>query len=462
MDAHKFDSLTRRNFISLASAGALASVVPTSARSWTGAASGAKPALLGGTPIRSSNLKCTWPLWTPADEDITLKALHQRIWSRGEMVNEFEKKFARMMGAPRCLATNCGTYALVTSLHCLGVGGGDEVITTPYTFVATIDAILLLGALPVFVDIDPATFMIHPDKIEEKITEHTVAIVPVHMGGEVCHMDKINAVARKHNLKVVEDACQGHMAEWKGKKTGTLADLGCFSFQASKDIACGEGGAILGRDNALMDHCYSYHNFGRSFGSVQGWGYPVLGTKCRMAEYQASILLSALDRVPAQYEIMKANEQYLTAKLKQIPGIIPRASYSETTAIGHYTYCFRYQKEHFHDLPRKKFLKALEAEGIPFGLGSASADVGHHQTVNKSDSYLEKTLRGKTFQKIYSPQRLDHYRQMCLCPEMDKLSKELCGCDGKTLFLETSPKDMDDIANAILKIRDFSEELKNM
>src|SRR5262249_38117498 len=155
-------------------------------------------------------------------------------------------------------------------LHALGVGAGDEVITTPYTFVATIQAILLNHAVPVFADIDPVTWQIDPAKIEQKVTKRTAAILPVHIIGGVCDMDRVNAVARKHGLKVVEDACEAHLAEWKGRRVGTLSDLGCFSLQNGKALTCGEGGAILGHDERVMELCHSFHNLGRPQGKMPG------------------------------------------------------------------------------------------------------------------------------------------------------------------------------------------------
>ncbi|MBN2294163.1 MAG: DegT/DnrJ/EryC1/StrS family aminotransferase [Pirellulales bacterium] len=451
-------NVTRRHFLAASTvpvAAALTST-PTTAYGAAGKDSG-KLAVLGGKPVRKIDLSCKWPLWGKKDEEMTLAALRSGTWSRSKIVREFEKKFAKMMGAKRCIGTNCGTHSLFTALAALDIGGGDEVITTPYTFVATIQAILLHDALPVFVDTDPDTFMINPDKIEEKITENTRAILPVHLEGEVCHMDKIKAIAKKHNLKVVEDACQGHMAEWKGKNTGTLGDLGCFSFQNSKDITCGEGGAILGDDDELMDRCFSIHNFGRAHGSVKGWGLPVLGYKARMAEYQASILIPALDRVEAQHKKMTDNHKYLVSKLEQIPGIVPRKSYPETTAIGFYTFSFRYKKEHFNGASRSQFLKALRAEGVGFHAGGGPGDQ-HNHAINKSDSYLEKTLTGKTFSKIYSKERLDSYRRMCDCPDNDQLFTEYVGCGGKQIFLNTK-KDMDDIYNAVLKVYENRDQL---
>ena len=459
------NKVTRRRFLAAsASAAALASTTATShgAGKATGGKNPGKLAVLGGDPVREKGLSCKWPVWGEKDEELTLTALRSGRWSRGSMVSAFEKKYAKLMGAKRCIATNCGTHALYTALAALDIGGGDEVITTPYTFIATIQAILLRDALPVFVDTDPDTFMINPDKIEEKITPNTRAILPVHLEGEVCHMDKIMAIAKKHNLFVVEDACQGHMAEWKGKKTGTFGDLGCFSFQNGKDITSGEGGAILGDDDEVMDRCFSFHNFGRACGSVDGWGYPILGYKARMAEYQASILIPALDRVEEQHQKMMDNHKYLVSKLEQIPGIVPRKSYPETTAIGFYTFSMRYKKEHFGGASRSQFLKALGGEGVYLRAGGGPG-CQHNHTVNRDDSYLEKTLASKSFSKIYSKERLDRYRQMCECPDNDQLFTEYVGVPGggKQIFMNTK-KDMDDIYNAVLKVYENREQLASL
>lgn len=217
--------LTRRQFLSTTSVGAIA--VAASARipaygNLTKKAS--KLAILGGQPVRTKRFP-RWPRWDKTEEKSILNALNSGKWGRlgGKMVPNVEKRFAEQMGAKYCLLVHCGTHALHTSIHVLGIGGGDEVIVTPYTFVASIDVILLEDALPVFVDIDPETFQIDPDKIEGKITENTKAIMPVHITGGICDMDKINAIAKKHNLKVIEDACQAVLAEWRNKKAGTLA-----------------------------------------------------------------------------------------------------------------------------------------------------------------------------------------------------------------------------------------------
>ena len=407
-----------------------------------------KLAILGGQPVRTKPFHA-WPIWDQADEDAILPVLRSGIWSRKDVVKEAEEKFAKLMGAKHCLLTTNGTNALTTALYAIGVGGGDEVITSPFTFVATIDAILLNNALPVFVDVDPRTWKIDPDKIEERITENTIAILPVHITSGISNMDKINAIAKKHKLKVVEDACQAHLSEWKHKKAGTLGDLGCLSLQNGKNITCGEGGAILGDDEQLMDLCYSYHNFGRPKGKYMSrdrGGHPILGTKCRMAEYQASILITQMDSVEEETKIRSRNAAYLSEKMKEIPGVVPIKQYDEMTWTTFYYYGFRYKKEHYNDCPRERFVKTLRAEGIPVstGLGVIEGEAQHREGL------IAETMNSKTFQKIYSKERLDSYRKQLDCPEAEQLVEETIGFHSPVLL--GSRQDMDDIYNAFMKI----------
>ncbi|MBN1505483.1 MAG: DegT/DnrJ/EryC1/StrS family aminotransferase, partial [Sedimentisphaerales bacterium] len=282
---------TRRHFLATASAGTLAAVASRSIPAYANVSKRAgKCAILGGQPVRAKPFQ-SWPIWDRGAEESVLGVLRSGHWFRGSgnTVSQFEAKYAALLGAKRCVCTVNGTNALLTALHVLDIGVGDEVIVSPYTFIATYNVVLNSVALPVFADTDPETFLIDPDKIEERITENTRAILPVHILGLPANMDKINAIAKKHNLKVIEDACQAWLAEWRGNKCGTLGDLGCFSFQESKHLPCGEGGAIVGNDEALMDVVHSYHNCGRPYGSVKATsGYPIMGTNRRMTEYQAA------------------------------------------------------------------------------------------------------------------------------------------------------------------------------
>jgi perosamine synthetase len=240
-----------------------------------------RPAYLGGNQVRTSSFP-SWPVWDDNDESAILPVLRSGIWSRRDVVTRAENKFAELMGSKYCLLTTHGTTALVTALAASGVEGGDEVITTPWSWISSMACIFLNNALPVFVDIDPDTWMMNADQIEGRINNNTRALLPVHITGGLCNMDKVNSVAKKYNLKVVEDACEANMAEWKGKKAGTLGDLGCFSLQNGKQLTCGEGGAILGDDERTMDLCYSIHNVGQARGkymSREKGDWPILGNK---------------------------------------------------------------------------------------------------------------------------------------------------------------------------------------
>ena len=277
---------------------------------------------------------------------------------------EFEAAYAKLLGAKRCVATASGTTALITALHVMGVDAGDEVITSPFTFIATYNTILMHKALPVFADTDPATLTMDPASIESRITERTRAIVPVHIYGMPCDMDPINAIAKKHNLAVVEDACQAWLAEYKGRKCGTLGDLGCFSFQNSKHIPSGEGGAVTGNSDELLDRCHAFHNCGRATGTFQGSGCFSRGSNFRMQHFQAAMLLPQFDKLVQETERRRENADYLTAGLKEIPGIQPVRLPENSRPVWH-LYAFRYDAAQFNGLPRDKFMQGPERRRHP-------------------------------------------------------------------------------------------------
>jgi len=443
-------NLSRRQFLAAASAGTAAVVTAGQIPAFGDAGKkGGKLAVNGGKPVRTKAWP-TWPIWEKEDEERIFAVLRSGVWSRAAVVSEFEEKYAEMMGVKRCLATTNGTHALIVSLKMLGIGIGDEIIVGPYTFIATFDSIMLNGALPIFVDTDPETFMINPDKIEEKITKNTKAILPVHILGAPANMDRINAIAKKHNLKVAEDACQAWLAEWKGKKCGTLGDAGCFSFQNSKNLTCGEGGAIIGNDDEFMDRCHSFHNFGRPYGetALTLSGNIRLGTKCRMTEYQAAILLAQMQRFEQQTKIRGENAEYLTSRLKDIDCVIPMKFYEGVTRVAYHMYGLRYKKEACNNVSRKKFLSALSAEGIPSYTG--------YGAVNR-DMWFENTLNSPNFRKVYSKAQLDRCRQANHCPENDQLCEESVWFFHNLLLGTKS--DMDDIADAIEKIYENRDQL---
>ena len=182
----------------------------------------------------------------------TIDVLSSAAYIMGKNVTEFEKEFAGYIGTKHAISVGNGTDALVIALKALGIGEGDEVITSTFTYFASAECISAVGATPVFVDVEKDTFNIDPDKIEEKITERTKAIIPVHIFGQSADMDKINIIAKKHNLKVIEDACQAVGDKYKGKMIGTLSDVACFSFFPTKNLSCaGDGGMIVTSDDSI-------------------------------------------------------------------------------------------------------------------------------------------------------------------------------------------------------------------
>jgi perosamine synthetase len=418
------------------------------------------PAILGGVPVRTRAWP-SWPVWDIAtDEKFVVDVLRKGVWCRAgvakSVVNEFEKQWSEALGSKRCLATVNGTNSLIIALRMLNVGGGDEVIVTPYTFIATISAIIEVGAMPVFVDVDPETFQIDPEKIQAKITSRTRAILPVHILGLPADMVRIMDIARKNNLIVVEDACQAWFAEINNRKVGTFGNAGCFSFQNSKHLAIGEGGAIISDDDTFMDLCHSYHNCGRPYGNMAdavGGSYVVRGNNLRMTEYQAAIGLVQLKRLDSQTSLRNRNAGYLRSKITNIPGILPYKLYPNVTRASFHLFPFRYKKEEFNDLPREIFLRALRAEGVP-------ASSGYGGTLN-SMPYLNDSFQSKNYQLMY-PKRMLNFEKFVernRCPENERLCNEEAVWLSQSMLLGTNA-DMDDIYNAIEKIHSSSGKIR--
>jgi dTDP-4-amino-4,6-dideoxygalactose transaminase len=385
-----------------------------------------------------------------------LEVMRSGVWSRGKITDEFEKKWAQLLGGKRCLAVVNGTNALNTSLAQLEIGWGDEVLVTPYTFIASVSCILFNGAIPVFVDVDPETFQMDPEKIEEKITPHTRAILPVHILGLPCDMERIMSIARKHDLLVVENACQAWLAEINGKKAGTFGKAGCFSFQTSKNMPIGEGGAIISNDDALMDRCFSYHNYGNPYGSTAGQigaGTVMIGTKLRITEYQAAIGLAQLERLEEQTAARNENAGYLKSLIGKIPGIVPYKLYKNVTKAAFHLFPFLYRKEDFKELSRNKFMEALHAEGVPCS--------GGYSELNKMP-YLKNAFESKYYRKFYPKERLDYnqYAEENRCPLNEKLCNEQAVWIPQNILLG-SKSDMNRIASAIEKIYNNAEQIKN-
>jgi dTDP-4-amino-4,6-dideoxygalactose transaminase len=247
------------------------------------------------------------------EKKAVMEVLDSGIIAQGPRVKAFEEAFAVMCGVKYAIATTSGTTALHTALLAHGIGEGDEVITSAFTFIASANSILYVGARPVFVDIDPVTFNLNPALIEAAITPRTKAILPVHLYGLSCDMDAIQAIARKHNLVVVEDACQSHAAEYKGRKAGSFG-TGTFSLYPTKNMTSGEGGMITTNDPVIDEKCRVI----RQHGMRKRYYHDELGFNFRMTDIHAAVGLEQLKKLERFNEKRQANAEFLSTHLKGV------------------------------------------------------------------------------------------------------------------------------------------------
>ncbi len=452
----KQNPFSRRQFMKTTSVGALAAsqIIPAYAFGMHNNGQPGKLAALGGTPVRSNK---NWPKWPYTDQNVidsvmetTKSGIWCRIQSATGTVPTFEKRWAEMNGVKHAVATGSGTQALHTAVEALGIGPGDEVITSPYTDPGTIASILSARALPVLADIDRFSFQLDPDDVEQRITKNTKVLMPVHMCGQPAHMERFMEIAKKHNLYVIEDACQAHFARYQGKQLGTFGNLGCFSHQSSKVLACGEGGSIIGDDDELMDRCYTVQNHGTS----RRGRTETIGPKYRMNEFEGAVLMGQLPTVMERHVLRNKNARYLTSRIKDIPGIRPQKLYDGTEEGSFYLYTMNYDKKAYNGAGRDKYLKALAAEGIKL---SPYIKNGLHR-----EPWVDNIIGRRVYQQMYGKQRLKQFKDEMVCPNCDVV------CDEEMVMLWASgpllgtQKDMDDIINALTKVYENRDQLNNV
>lgn len=326
-------------------------------------------ALEGGTPVRTAPFP-QWPVWDERDAEALLGVLRSGAWGShaGGKVREFGERFAAYQQAQHGVTVTNGTAALEVALRAVGVQPLDEVIVPPYTFVATATAVLAIGAIPIFCDILPDTYLIDAADAERRITPRTKAIVAVHIAGQPADMDAVLDVARRHGLRTIEDAAQAHGAAWRGRRVGAIGDAGTFSFQSSKNLNAGEGGIVLTDDRVLAERAWSLCNVGR-IPRGAWYQHEVMGFNLRLTEFQGALLLAQLERLPEQYDLRERSARRLDRELAGIPGITPQARDERVTGHAHHLYLFRYDRRHFGGRDRDWFLRALRAEGIPASAG---------------------------------------------------------------------------------------------
>ena len=294
------------------------------------------------------------------DEEIenVVEVLKSGMIAQGPKVEEFEQKFADWVGAEYGIAVNSGTAALHTALLSCGIGKGDEVITTPFTFIASGNSIVYSGATPIFSDIDLKTYTLNPDLIEEKITENTKAILPVQLYGQSANMEKINEIAEKYGLIVIEDAAQAHGATCKGMKVGSMGDMSCFSFYPTKNMTTSEGGIITTDDDELAENAKMF----RAHGSIVRYHHNAIGYNYRMTDISAAIGLAQLKKIDGFNDKRISHAAYLNEGLADVDGVItPYCAYDSKHVYHQYT--IRVEKGN-----RSDWVRIINESGVGTGI----------------------------------------------------------------------------------------------
>ena len=322
---------------------------------------------------------------------VDLKALHRPIegelseaiarvlrnvsFVQGPEVKAFEEAFASYLGVRHCVAVNSGTAALHLTLLALGIGPGDEVITVSHTFIATSEAISAVGARPVFVDIDPVSYTMDPALVEAAITNRTKAILPVHLYGNLADMDSLMEIARRHNLILVEDACQAHGAQYKGRMAGTFGVAGCYSFYPGKNLgACGEGGAMVTNDEALAKKIRMW----REHGSVKKYEHMFPGFNFRMEGIQGAVLATKLKYLDGWNDQRRAIAKRYQERLAGQSIVLPSES-PNTRHIYHLYVVQAEDRESLRDHLAQGGIETGLHYPIPLHLQEAYASLGYHK-----------------------------------------------------------------------------------
>ncbi|MCS7225185.1 MAG: DegT/DnrJ/EryC1/StrS family aminotransferase [Armatimonadetes bacterium] len=403
-------------------------------------------AIAGGRPIRTAPYP-SWPMFT--DEE--WQALRQVVesgqwWGRtpGSRVEAFEEAFARYQQAPFCVACTNGTIGIYLALKGAGVKPGEEVIVPPYTFIATATAVLDVGAVPVFADIEESSLNLDPQDVANKITPRTTGIVAVHIGGRPADMDALKALAERHHLILIEDCAQAHGASWKNRRVGALGTAGSFSFQASKNITAGEGGAVTTADRQIYESVWSLHNCGRSLHGAR-YDHFRVGGNHRMTEWQAAILLVQLQRADQWHQKRQRNAAYLNSLLRELEIVEPVRDDPRITENAYHLYIFRYRQDRLPAVSRQRFLEGLRAEGIPVSPG--------YKPLYREPAFSKASLDDHPFARYYDYSRV-------VCPVTEKVCRDEAVWLTQNVLL-AEPSDLEDVARAIAKIRDNYRELLN-
>jgi 8-amino-3,8-dideoxy-alpha-D-manno-octulosonate transaminase len=413
---------------------------------------GDKLAIEGGTPVRSGRLPMGRGLAFLGDEEkaAAIEVLDSRSLFRyygpdlQNKVEGFERSLAELVGAKHAVGLSSGTAALKAGLAALGIGCGDEVVVPAFTFIATVNAVVSVGAVPIFCEIDYSLGLC-PDNLQTKITDKTAAVMPVHLENQGCNMDKILDVAKSRGIAVIEDACQAIGASYKGKGLGTLGDCGAFSLQLEKNITSGEGGALVSNDDELFVRAARFSDQGgqfvTSYGSSRGEELtePFCGENLRMTEIAGAIAGEQLKKLPSIIESFRTNRRKILDTLGSFDGLELRKSHDPDGDGGSSLTWYVSSQE-----VALNFIKALRAEGVP------CVQVYDGKPVYATPSILAKrtaTNKGGPWHCAEHPTDVTY--EMGICPETEELVERAFTVGVGPMY---SSSDCEDIATAIGKV----------
>jgi dTDP-4-amino-4,6-dideoxygalactose transaminase len=419
----------------------------------------AKLALFGGDPVRAK----PWPAWPDSRQEeaqaVAEVVLSGKWWYHdGEETRSFEREFAAYHDAAFGVAVNSGTTALHVALQALGVGPGDEVIVPAYTFQGTAASVLLANAAPVFADVEPETMNIAPESVLGSITERTRAIIPVHIAGLPAAMDRIEQIARPRGIAILEDCAQAHGAVWRGRKVGSIGDVGAFSFQASKNLPAGEGGMVVTNDEEVAARADALRDCGRAAGRPF-YEHHTLGSNYRLTEMQGALLRTRLRHLEAETELRYRNGRRLTERLSGVPGIEPLdPDPGPGDRRAYHLYPFRVSPESLSGVTRERFMRALDAEGIP-------CSAGYGAPLYRNPVFIAGAFRYRSAGEGQAPDRPTgpsacplscpfygrqlNYRD-CLCPVTETLCQEVVWLFHNLLL--GSEEEVEGISRAVAKV----------
>ncbi len=410
-----------------------------------------KLAIHGGKPVRTGRLNNS-PAIAPREKELVMQVLDSRQFCAidGRKVSEFEERFADYVGTEHAVATDTGTSALHVAMAAAGVGPGCEVIVPAYTFIASATSVLHNNAVPVFCDILPDTFCMDPEDVKKRVTDRTRAIMPVHLFGHPAEMDELVEIADEHDLSIIEDCAQAHAAEYRGRKVGSLGDLGCFSFQESKNMTAGEGGVIVTDDDELADACRRLRHHGEAFGPSATRTYEsfIIGYNFRMTELAGAVLLAQLEMLDEFTSRRIRNGERLVRELSQFDWITPPARRPYAKHVYH-VFVLRIDQAKL-GMSRAELHAAYTAEGLYAGFGYSRP------------LYMNPIFRNKVgYGGRGCPYECRYYEGDVrygegLCPVTEQVIKDAMWIGGGWTIHNIDDSDIDDVVYAFRKIDEYA------